>query len=86
MLPNQSTLLTIRGIISPLLITSTLHPISSPKASICAILCRVALLTLASSISTGFNIATGATTPDFPTFHITSTKVVILPSCLTLRA
>ena len=40
----------------------------------------------ASSISTGFRIATGATTPDFPTLHITSTRVVMTPFCRRLRA
>ena len=76
-LTYQSTLLTIRGIISPLLITSTSQPISRLRSSIKRILCRVALLIIASSISTGFSIATGATTPDFPTLHITSTKDVL---------
>ena len=75
----QSTLLTIRGIISPLLITSTSQPISRLSPLMCAILCKVALLIIASSISTGFRIATGATTPDFPTLHITSTKIVLTP-------
>jgi len=84
--PYQSTLRTIRGIISPLLITSTSHPISKFKSLINAVLCKVALLIIASSISTGFRIATGATTPDFPTLHITSTKIVLTPFCLRLRA
>ena len=43
----QSTLLTTWGIISPALITSTIHPISKPSSSIIPMLCKVALATLA---------------------------------------
>ena len=50
------------------------------------VLCKVALLTVAPSISTGSSIATGATTPDLPTFHFTSTSVVITPVCICLSA
>lgn len=66
--------------------TSTLQPISKSRAAMCAMLCKVALLTTAPSISTGFSIATGATTPDFPTFHRTSTNSVSTPSCIVLKA
>ena len=72
--------------ISPLLITSTLQPISSPRASIYPILCRVARLTIASPMIQGDRIATGETAPDLPTFHSTSNSSVTTPACLFLRA
>ena len=62
--------------------TSTLQPISSPRPSMTAMLCRVALLTFAPFILTGSRIATGDTQPDFPTCHLTSSRVVTTPSAL----
>ena len=66
--------------------TSTLQPISRPISSMYLVLCKVALLTVAPSISTGSRIATGATTPDLPTFHFTSSRVVTTPVCICLSA
>ena len=45
-------------------------------------LCRVALATLAPSMSIGSSIATGETFPDLPTCHTTSMSSVTTPSCL----
>ena len=49
-------------------------------------LCKVALDTLAPSISIGSRIATGETFPDFPTCHLTSSSSVTTPSCFTFFA
>ena len=49
-------------------------------------LCSVAREILASSITTVSSIATGVTAPDLPTFHSTSSRVVITPWSLTLCA
>ena len=61
--------------ISPDLMTSTLHPISKPNFCMYPMLCRVALVITASPIITGSIIATGDTTHDFPTRQTTSLKV-----------
>ena len=45
-----------------------------------AILCRVALLTVAPFISTGSRTATGDTFPDLPTCHTTSSSFVTTPA------
>ena len=72
--------------ISPALITSTEQPISSPRPSMIAILCRVALLTVAPFILIGSRIATGDTFPDLPTCHITSSSFVTTPAGLVFFA
>ena len=51
-----------------------------------AMLCKVALETVASPIIQGSSIATGETAPDFPTCHLTSSSFVTMPSCFSLRA
>ena len=82
----SSTRRTIRGIISPLRMTSTIHPISKFKPRIYSILCKVALETVASPITTGSSIATGVTTPDYPVCHTTSSSLVTTPSCFSFKA